>query len=495
MDFLIHPFILGRRRRQHHPPHQINLSDPHTATYTTREDEDALLRALSMYACCDKSNVIPAYNIEHLILMTYAGSDKRLGLCVSTNNEFAHTCSAFCQVLDMEEPSADINLYYISNPNRVYGTTLLEQKIVNWAIKYPDVLFIVDESYIEYTSNSLCTAALKCSNVIIVRTLIRSFGVAMDYAVSNPDIIDKLQILANQISRSLVTEALTALKTPTNEVTSIADEVSALKNTISQFLFADAIIYECIGCCAWIILKCKRPVCSTFLSHGILVCDLSEVLPGCVRIAYVRGVCDKIVSVIKQINFGYDAVVFGLESLRCATFPTKKKLGMLSKKYIISNDATPTEKLIDELKLDCAVISPITLAMNPREREWFVYDDAVYLVQYPNINDYHLLSTIAKYKVVRVIEKTYSISSSVMGKIPDIQMPFIGVAMEFIQRTMPDVKWQIIGKEVLKYPIEATRVLVVGNVLDKVFATHNNYDYYEATTSDMLQNVLSLLTS
>ena len=499
MDSLVRPHILRKKKVVH--SELLNLCEPRNliedakkdfTTYTSQADIDSLISSLSEHVQCDTSNILMAMNAIHLILTTYPSQN--IGMSITSDIEI---CSSFCQVTYMDTP-LNVDIYYAANPDYVYGKNIvgLEQ----WAQQYPNTLFVIDESYVDYTGESVIPIALKYNNILIMRSFTRTFGVAfeLNYIIGRKEMIDQLSILNTSIPRLFILQASALLQNVDVYMAAMSQtikEVNELGAEIQKTLFEDGAVYGCIvSKCPWIILQCKDTgvICDAFNNNAAHICDLNKTLPGYVRIAYFTNVRGMILNIVKRSNFLYDTIIFGLESIRKSIL-IKKKISTLPNKYIISNDPTPNEQIKDELKMDCKIISPITLAMNPRDREWFVYDDVVYIVRYPNINDYHFLSMINKYKKIRVVEKTYSISSAISGKIPELHLPFIGAAIEYIQHTMQDIQCEVIGKETLKLEVEGKKVLVVGDMFDKTFAKNNNYDFYEAQNIDTLTEVIGYL--
>ena len=71
-------------------------------------------------------------------------------------------------------------IVYIGNPNNPTGNIFSSEKLNYLAKKYPNSVFIIDEAYIEYIgyTKSLSHLALNYDNVIVVRTLSKTFGLA-----------------------------------------------------------------------------------------------------------------------------------------------------------------------------------------------------------------------------------------------------------------------------------------------------------------------------
>ena len=86
--------------------------------------------------------------------------------------------------LDMDKLAENIGairpkLVYISNPNNPTGTTYSPGAIRELAERFPDVLFLMDEAYIEFSTQDSCKSlVVDHDNIIITRTFSKAFGLA-----------------------------------------------------------------------------------------------------------------------------------------------------------------------------------------------------------------------------------------------------------------------------------------------------------------------------
>lgn len=94
----------------------------------------------------------------------------------------------------------DTKLVYICNPNNPTGDLIARKEMESFISSIPSrVLILVDEAYIEFTSEkSLSDLVTSYPNLIITRTFSKLFGFAgarLGYAMGNKTVIDKLKKL------------------------------------------------------------------------------------------------------------------------------------------------------------------------------------------------------------------------------------------------------------------------------------------------------------
>src|ERR671918_2830865 len=80
------------------------------------------------------------------------------------------------------------DLIYICSPNNPTGNQIDRQQMIEIVDSLEDKLVLIDEAYVDFADYSLSCDAIKRSNVIVVRTLSKAFGLAgarVGYIVSN----------------------------------------------------------------------------------------------------------------------------------------------------------------------------------------------------------------------------------------------------------------------------------------------------------------------
>ena len=86
-------------------------------------------------------------------------------------------------------------LFFVCNPNNPTGTQLDPSVIVRLARGAPDTLVVVDEIYASFTGQSVVPAALALDNVVALRSLSKTAGLAalrLGFAVGDPSVLDRL---------------------------------------------------------------------------------------------------------------------------------------------------------------------------------------------------------------------------------------------------------------------------------------------------------------
>ena len=92
------------------------------------------------------------------------------------------------------------SLVYICNPNNPTGISFNKDFIRKICIKFPEIGFIIDEAYYEFSLITNTKDVLDLQNLIICRTFSKAFGLAsfrIGYVVSSVDIIVNLKKIKN----------------------------------------------------------------------------------------------------------------------------------------------------------------------------------------------------------------------------------------------------------------------------------------------------------
>lgn len=92
------------------------------------------------------------------------------------------------------------NIVYLANPNNPTGHIIEKQVIEDLASKNPNVLFVVDEAYYEFSQASCCDLVLKYDNVMVTRTFSKAFGLAslrIGYVLASKSKIEFLNKVRN----------------------------------------------------------------------------------------------------------------------------------------------------------------------------------------------------------------------------------------------------------------------------------------------------------
>lgn len=111
-------------------------------------------------------------------------------------DDFKFDAEAFMKRIDEIEPS----LVYICNPNNPTGTLHPISFIEELLERYPEVLFLIDEAYAEFTGVTAKGLVLRHENLLISRTMSKAFALAnfrFGYLLASKSNIDYISSIRN----------------------------------------------------------------------------------------------------------------------------------------------------------------------------------------------------------------------------------------------------------------------------------------------------------
>lgn len=106
-------------------------------------------------------------------------------------DDFLLSPSEIRNVLDSRQP----RLVFLCNPNNPTGTALDPSVVGKWAYNHPHTLFVVDESYMPFTSGLCSVTAAKRDNLLVLRSMTKDYalaGLRLGYAVAAEKVISAL---------------------------------------------------------------------------------------------------------------------------------------------------------------------------------------------------------------------------------------------------------------------------------------------------------------
>lgn len=207
-------------------------------------------------------------------------------------------------------------MVYICNPNNPTGN-LIDKSIIQGLLqKFPEVLFLVDEAYVEFSGNSSSEFCLKFDNLLISRTFSKAFALAnfrIGYLLSSKSNIDSISKVRNAknfttFSQEAAIEALNDLEYTQNYVR----EVNEAKEMFVQYLLKyNHIIDVKMGFGNFILMRfqtaeIKEGIFNYLQSQNIFLRNLthSELLMNCLRITI--GTKSQMDHVMAQIDKYFD---------------------------------------------------------------------------------------------------------------------------------------------------------------------------------------------
>ena len=99
-----------------------------------------------------------------------------------SKNEFAVPIEPIELALD----SQSFRVVWICNPNNPTGQSIPRQTILNWLMRYPQTVFVVDEAYIEFSRLTESLINCAAANLIVLRSMTKAYamaGLRLGYAV------------------------------------------------------------------------------------------------------------------------------------------------------------------------------------------------------------------------------------------------------------------------------------------------------------------------
>lgn len=182
------------------------------------------------------------------------------------------------------------DIVFVCSPNNPTGNTQPIDVIGRLAASGGS-LVIVDEAYIEFGGESAMPLVETHSNVVIVRTFSKAFALAgarLGYCLADPGVIDDLRRVRLPYHLSALTQAagLTALQ-HSGDATKILDAIREQRDRILGELSQVAGVTAYPSDANFVMFRPPGGADDTWkglLEHGVLVRDVSNNAPGCLRV-------------------------------------------------------------------------------------------------------------------------------------------------------------------------------------------------------------------
>ncbi len=179
---------------------------------------------------------------------------------------------------------------FICSPNNPTGNAQDPDIVAAAAELAKGELFIVDEAYIEFGGASMLPHLERLPNLVIVRTFSKAFALAgarIGYCLTSPQVVEDLRRvrLPYHLSSLTQTAGIVALR-HAREAASILDRVREQRDRIASVL--PGLGVEAFPSDAnFVLFRPPGPAAQVWqglLDRGVLVRDLSAVVPGCLRV-------------------------------------------------------------------------------------------------------------------------------------------------------------------------------------------------------------------
>lgn len=209
-----------------------------------------------------------------------------------TYNEYADACRMFGHTISYDR-NDELNIlpedriYWLCNPDNPTGNVLLKSLITHIIRKHPRYLYVIDQSYADYTLQPMLEMKemLDCYNVMILQSLSKKYcvpGLRLGYLTASPIIIDRLRdirqpwtvnALAIEAGKWLIEndpKVLPDLKEYLDEAQRVKQELSEIEglmvmDTQTHYMLANIDWATSLELKNWLIEK-----------HGILIRDASN---------------------------------------------------------------------------------------------------------------------------------------------------------------------------------------------------------------------------
>jgi histidinol-phosphate aminotransferase len=171
-----------------------------------------------------------------------------------------------------------------------------------------DTLVVVDEAYIEFGGESAHRLVASRPNVVVVRTFSKAFALAgarVGYCLASPDVVEDLRRVRLPYHLSALTQAagLAALR-HASEATKILDRIRAERDRILRVL-PDLAVETFPSEANFVLFRPPVPAADVWhglLDRGVLVRDLTAVVPECLRVtAGTTAEVDRFLSALQEV--------------------------------------------------------------------------------------------------------------------------------------------------------------------------------------------------
>jgi histidinol-phosphate aminotransferase len=178
---------------------------------------------------------------------------------------------------------------FVCSPNNPTGKARPTDVVE--ALAGSDALVIVDEAYIEFGGISAVELAHRLPNVVVVRTFSKAFALAgarIGYATAGPSVVEDLSRVALPYHLSALTQAagLAALD-HAEEAMAILEAVQAERDRLFKALDANESVTAFASDANFVLFRPSAPAAGVWqglLDRGVLIRDLSDAVPGCLRV-------------------------------------------------------------------------------------------------------------------------------------------------------------------------------------------------------------------
>jgi histidinol-phosphate aminotransferase len=209
---------------------------------------------------------------------------------IAPSRDYGHDLDAMATLI-----SDKTKLIFIANPNNPTGTALVPEQVEAFLQQVPaSVIVVLDEAYVEYTTQSINTIEWLTiyPNLVITRTFSKAYGLAglrVGYSLSSSDIADLLNRIRQPFNvNSLALAAAAAALTDRAYINQARQENAAgLKQFELGFEQLGLVYIPSKGNFIAVDVKTKaKPIFQSLLQQGVIVRPIDNYgLPNHLRIS------------------------------------------------------------------------------------------------------------------------------------------------------------------------------------------------------------------
>ncbi len=226
-------------------------------------------------------------------------------------DDFSIDEDKFIKSINQLSPS----LVYICNPNNPSGNVLSKEFLKKIIQKFPETIFLVDEAYYEFSSQTIADEVVNFPNLFVSRTFSKAFGIAnfrAGYLISDVNNIQQLSKIRNPKNfTTFAQEAVIAVLSDVDYMEKYVSEVNEAKKWFSIELYKLDFVEQVFESHANFVLvkftnfDTKMNVYNKLIENNIFVRNLlhSDLLINTLRISIgTKEQMNIVVDVLKKVK-------------------------------------------------------------------------------------------------------------------------------------------------------------------------------------------------